>query len=123
MFDLFSTLSPLTPHGFCLAWDPMLLAITIIGNLLTAISYILIPLEIAWFVWAEGASKINIVKSNALYLFVLFILLCGVSHQLDIVTLWLPYYWFQGVWIMATGIVSVITALSIPYLIDRDKGP
>jgi hypothetical protein len=82
----------------------------------------MIPVELAWFVWQRGVRKINIVNNNAIYMFVLFILLCGVSHQIDIITLWLPYYWFQGVWIMATGIVSVITALSIPYLIDYDEG-
>ncbi|HVT35355.1 MAG TPA: ATP-binding protein, partial [Nevskiaceae bacterium] len=55
----------------------------------------------------------------AVGLFAAFILLCGITHVLDIITVWHPIYYVQGLVKAATGIVSILTAIAIIPLVPR----
>jgi diguanylate cyclase (GGDEF)-like protein/PAS domain S-box-containing protein len=46
-------------------------------------------------------------------LFISFILLCGVTHWLDMLTLWVPIYVLQGAAKAVTAVVSVATAIAL----------
>src|SRR5205085_10424848 len=52
-------------------------------------------------------------------LFAAFIFLCGLTHLVQMVTLWWPIYETQGVLKLATAIVSVATAVMIFPLIPN----
>jgi hypothetical protein len=100
-----------TPHGFCLFWDPDLITLEIVGNMAVALAYFAIPAQLAW-VMLHGRVPI---PRWILQLFTGFILLCGISHLLDILTLFRPYYWLQGAELMVTGFVSLATAALLPF--------
>src|SRR4051794_2396330 len=87
--------SPFSPHGICLLWDPSLLTWTILGQGMVVIAYFSIPMQLAFLVYWAAARKrrLAIRRSVAIaLLFALFILLCGISHALDILVLWKPFY-------------------------------
>lgn len=48
-----------------------------------------------------------------IWLFAAFILLCGTTHWLDLITLWVPLYGLQELVKAATAIVSIFTAISL----------
>ncbi|WP_107667908.1 GAF domain-containing hybrid sensor histidine kinase/response regulator, partial [Cyanothece sp. BG0011] len=50
-------------------------------------------------------------------LFGAFIVLCGIGHLLEIVTLWYPLYWFSGLEKALTALVSSYTAIEMVFLI------
>lgn len=96
-----------TPHGFCLAWDPRVLWTHIGADLAIAAAYFSIPAGIVVFLRRRPDAALKGPAS----LFVAFIALCGLTHLMGIVTLWLPLYGLQGAVKAATALVSVGTAI------------
>jgi signal transduction histidine kinase len=105
---LFNT-SGLTPHGFCLLWEPGLLWLLAISDTAIAIAYFSIPLALVIL----GKRRGDLVFRPLLWLFAGFILLCGATHWLDVLTLWTPLYGLQALVKAATAIVSVGTAIAL----------
>jgi signal transduction histidine kinase/CheY-like chemotaxis protein len=105
---LFNT-SGLTPHGFCLLWEPGLIWLYAISDTAIAIAYFSIPLALVIL----GKRRSDLVFRPLLWLFAAFILLCGATHWLDVLTLWTPLYGLQGLVKAATAIVSVGTAVAL----------
>lgn len=106
-----------TPHGFCLFWDPDLITLEIVGNAAVALAYFAIPLQIALV-----AIHANLpIPRWVLWLFTWFILLCGISHVLNIVTLFRPLYWLEAIEVAVTGFVSLATAVLIPFEALRSR--
>ena len=102
------------PHGFCIAWNPQLLAMHVISDLLIAIAYFSIPIGIVYV----ARRRPDAVLQPIYYLFAAFILACGVTHVMGILTLWVPLYYTQGITKMVTALVSVVTAI---YLLPKLK--
>jgi signal transduction histidine kinase len=111
LFDL----PDLTPHGFCLAWDPLLLDLNVISDGAIALSYYSIPLALGYFVLRRK----DLAFSWVFLLFALFILACGTTHVFDIWTLWYPVYEAQGFVKVVTAVASVLTAALLWPLIPR----
>ncbi|MDO8323766.1 MAG: PAS domain S-box protein [Phenylobacterium sp.] len=107
--------SGLTPHGFCLSWAPGLVTIHVVSDVLIGLSYFSIPLAIAAFVRRRPDLQYGWVA----YLFVAFILACGTTHLMAILTLWVPAYGIEGLIKMATAILSIATAAILWPLIPR----
>jgi signal transduction histidine kinase len=105
---LFDT-SGLSPHGFCLLWEPGLIWLYAISDTAIALAYFSIPLALV----IVGRKRSDLVYRPLLLLFAVFILLCGTTHWLDLFTLWSPLYGLQGVVKAATAIASVLTAASL----------
>ena len=84
MFDLDS----LTPHGFCLAWDPGLLWLQAGSDVLIAAAYYSIPFALLRF----SLLRRDLAFPWMFRLFAAFILACGTTHVVDVVTLWWPLY-------------------------------
>jgi hypothetical protein len=55
----------------------------------------------------------DLVFKPIFWLFATFILLCGATHLLDVVTLWVPAYGAQVVVKAATALVSIGTAIAL----------
>ncbi len=101
------------PHGMCLLWQPWLVILWAGSDLLIFLSYMAIP-----FALLTVLRKRNDVPHRGLVvLFASFIVLCGLTHLLGIVTLWYPIYPWVGSVKLATGIVSMITAIVLFRLI------
>jgi signal transduction histidine kinase/ActR/RegA family two-component response regulator len=113
---LFNT-SGLSPHGFCLLWEPGLIWLYAISDTAIALAYFSIPLALVII----GRRRGDLVFRPMLWLFAIFILLCGTTHWLDLATLWTPLYGLQGVVKAATAIVSIFTTFalwwSLPYFL------
>jgi signal transduction histidine kinase len=105
---LFDT-SGLAPHGFCLLWEPALIRLYAISDTVIALAYFSIPLTLV----VVGKRRSDLVFRPLLWLFAAFILLCGTTHWLDLLTLWAPLYGLQGLVKAATAIASVFTAIAL----------
>jgi signal transduction histidine kinase len=113
----FASASPagFLPHGYCIAWEPSLLALHVASDALITLAYYSIPLTLLYFLSRRPLAGYNWV----LGLFAGFILACGTTHLLAIVTLWEPVYWIDG-WIKAaTAGVSLLTAALIWPLVPK----
>lgn len=102
------------PHGFCIAWNQQLLAMHVISDLLIALAYFSIPAGILYV----ARKRTDAVFQPFYYLFAAFILACGVTHVMGILTLWIPLYYAEGITKMITAAVSVATAV---YLLPKLK--
>jgi PAS domain S-box-containing protein len=102
-------------HGYCLLWKPWLVGLHVVSDILIAGAYFAIPVAI----WIFLKKRPTLPLQNLAWLFVAFILLCGVTHLINLVTLWWPIYETQGVVKLATALVSVATAVAIFPLIPK----
>jgi two-component system sensor kinase FixL len=101
-FDMFM------PHGMCLLWRPGLMSLHVISDALIALAYFTIPVSILRFV--RGRRDLRPAHRALAFLLAAFIALCGFTHVVGIIVLWMPVYLIEG-WIKAaTAIASVATA-------------
>jgi len=105
----------LTPHGFCLSWSPGLVTIHAVSDVLIGLAYFSIPLAIAAFVRRRPDIRYGWVA----YLFVAFILACGATHFLAVLTLWVPAYGIEGIIKAITAVLSIATAAILWPLIPK----
>ncbi len=103
------------PHGYCLFWQPWLVALHVGADLLIFLSYSLIPVALLMFLRRRPELRYR----GLIALFAAFILLCGITHLVSIITLWVPIYPIQGILKLLTGAVSAITAATLFMLIPR----
>lgn len=95
------------PHGHCYLWQGSILWPTVIGDALTAVAYFSIPFMLFYL----ARQRRDLVHKNVFILFGLFILACGTTHIIDILTVWVPVYDIASFVKVITGILSVTTAL------------
>jgi PAS domain S-box-containing protein len=103
------TSAPLTPHGFCLLWQPWLIWSFVIGDAGTGLAYFAIPLALARFV----RRRRDLVFKPVFLLFAAFILLCGATHWLELLTIWVPAYGLEAVSKLLTAAVSIATTVAL----------
>jgi hypothetical protein len=72
------------PHGFCLAWEPGLLGLHVISDAVIAISYYTIPFALLYFI----SRRRDLAFRGLFALSGAFILACGTTHIMGVVTLW-----------------------------------
>lgn len=102
------------PHIFCLR-APGLVWLHAVSDGLIAIAYLLIPVGLI-----RLAQRRKDLSFHWMFLlFAAFILSCGATHILSIVTLWIPIYRFEGLVKLFTAIVSVATAVLLNRLIPH----
>lgn len=106
LFALSPAQNPMSPHGYCLLWNPGLIYLHAIANGLIVIAYFSIPFAIFYFV----RRRPDIPFKSLHWLFATFIMACGLTHLMSIVTLWQPLYWLEGVIVAFTAAVSLLTA-------------
>ncbi|XBQ15092.1 MAG: sensor histidine kinase [Oceanicaulis sp.] len=101
------------PHGMCLLWQPWLVLLWAGSDALIFLSYTAIPIALLLVL----RQRKDVPHSGLVALFASFILLCGLTHLMGIVTLWWPIYPFVGALKLATGLVSLATAVVLFRLI------
>ena len=99
-------------HVYCLR-DPSLIALHAICDTLIAASYFLIPLMLITLVRRRG----DLAFRWAWLLFGMFILACGATHVLAVVTLWHPVYRLEGLVKAITALASMGTAVMLVRLV------
>ena len=94
------------PHGHCYLWDPWLIWLHAISDTIIFGAYTAIPIMLVQIV-----RKRRDLPFHWMFLcFGAFIIACGWTHAMEIVNLWLPYYWLAGFIKVITAIASVSTA-------------
>jgi signal transduction histidine kinase len=112
---MFDALAPLfhsdnfMPHGHCFLWQPEVLWLHVLSDAMIGTAYFSIPLSIFYF----ARQRNDVPFRNILFLFRLFIVLCGTTHFFSIWVLWNPDYGPEGIVKLFTGLASVATAIMI----------
>ena len=114
LIDLFSV-KGFIPHGYCLAWSPLLLWLHVVSDLLITSAYYSIPLILVYFTHKRK----DLPFSWLVLMFAGFIVACGTTHLLSAITIWLPLYWLDGIVKGLTALISVATALLTVKIIPR----
>jgi two-component system sensor histidine kinase/response regulator len=97
------------PHGHCYLWQPALVSLHVVSDLLIAIAYFSIPIMLVYFVRKRQDTPFT----SVFLLFGGFIASCGIGHLLDIWTLWFPNYWVAGTERALTAFISCLTAIKL----------
>jgi signal transduction histidine kinase len=98
---------PFMPHGMCFLWDPGVLWLHVISDLLIAATYYAIPVFLFYFL----RRRPDITFNRIIMAFGVFILACGTTHLLAAVTVWHPVYRLDGAVKAITALASVSTLL------------
>lgn len=98
------------PHGHCYLWQPVTLWLNAGSDGLIALAYFAIPVSLYSLVRRRLG---DIPFPGILLMFAAFILLCGSTHVMEIVTIWNPAYRLAGALKLVTGIVSLATAIAL----------
>jgi signal transduction histidine kinase len=106
--------SSFLPHGFCYLWNPGLLWTHVTADFLIGTAYVVISVALAWLVHRV---RRDIPFSWVFVAFGLFIVTCGITHFMSIVTLWHPVYWISGGMKVITAVASVATAIAMPFTV------
>ncbi|HET7542589.1 MAG TPA: ATP-binding protein [Polyangiaceae bacterium] len=103
------------PHGHCYLWSPAMVWTQVSLNFLIGVAYASISTTLAALV-----RKIRDLPFAWVYLaFGTFILSCGLTHFLDIVTVWHPVYWLDAGVRVVTSTASVATAVMLVPLVPK----
>lgn len=114
LIDFFG-LKDLIPHGYCLSWSPILLWLHVISDVLITIAYYSIPLTLIYFI----RQRKDLPYPWLIALFAGFIIACGTTHLLSVITIWIPLYWLDGLLKAVTAMLSVATAVLTVWLTPR----
>lgn len=97
------------PHAICLLYDWTLIVLLIVGNAVVAVSYFAIPIGLL-----KQSRRLDGLmlpfSRRILLLFGGFIFACGMTHVMQLVVLFVPWYWADMCVVMITAILSIITA-------------
>ena len=103
------------PHGYCLTWSPVLLGLHVISDFLITLAYYSIPLMLVYFI----RQRKDLPYPWLITLFAGFIVACGTTHLLSVVTIWIPLYWLEGLLKALTAIISLVAAILMVWVIPR----
>jgi len=102
------------PHVLCLR-APQVVWLHVISDGLIAFAYALIPLGLIRL----AQKRRDLSFHWMFFLFAAFILSCGATHILSIVTLWTPIYRFEGLVKAVTALFSLATAFLLIRIIPH----
>lgn len=96
------------PHGHCYLWEPGLVGIHVISDVLIGLAYVSISITLYLLI-----RKIKMPFSPIVLAFGMFIGFCGLTHFFEVWNLWNANYWAGG-WIKAlTAAASVATGIAL----------
>jgi PAS domain S-box-containing protein len=103
------------PHGQCYMWNLRLVWLHAVSDSLIALAYISIPITLVTF-----ARKRKDIPFNWMFFcFGVFIVSCGATHVMEVVTLWTASYWLSGVIKAVTAVASLSTAVLLVRLAPK----
>jgi hypothetical protein len=108
--------SDFMPHRFCYLNTPGLIWINVISDAVIGLSYVAIAATLAVLL---HRTRRDIPFSWVFLAFGLFIVACGGTHLMEVLTVWRPYYWLSGDVKIVTALASFVTAISLPRLVPK----
>lgn len=112
MLELFST-QGFMPHGHCYLWRPEIVWLHVISDSLIFLSYVIIPITLVYIV----RRRKDLPFDWMFMCFGVFIVSCGLTHAMEVWTLWHPSYWLSGAIKVVTALASLCTAALLMRLV------
>ncbi len=103
------------PHGHCYLWQIPLVFLHVASDALIGLAYFSIPICLVYFI--RRAQDVPFRK--IFQLFSLFIISCGLTHFVEIWTLWHPAYWLSGSLKAITAVISMYTSIELVPVIPK----
>jgi signal transduction histidine kinase len=104
------------PHAHCFLYDPLLMRLYVGSDMFIGLSYTAIA---ATLIYVVNRAQKDIPFNWIVVAFGTFIFACGITHFIDIWTLWTPDYWLDAGFKVITAVASVTTAVALPPLVPR----
>lgn len=101
------------PHGHCYLWRPGIVWLHVVSDTLIALAYTSIPFTLYYFV----RRRRDLPFRWMFLCFAGFIIACGATHLLEVVTLWTPIYRLSGLVKAITAVFSIVTAVLLARLV------
>jgi signal transduction histidine kinase/CheY-like chemotaxis protein len=114
MFRAFSNGS-YAPHGYCLLWQPELIAAHIVADSVIALAYFSIPVVLVILV----RRRRDLAFGWVFWCFATFIMACGLTHVMSIWTLFQSVYGLEAIVKVITAIASIATAFLLWPLLPK----
>ncbi len=102
----------LMPHAVCWAAAPKLVWTMVATNAITFLSYLTICCTLLYLARRTG----RVIARDWAYFtvgFALFIVACGSTHLLEVITTWIPIFWIDAWTNIVTAILSAYVALQL----------
>lgn len=103
------------PHGMCYLWRPGVLSLHVISDAMIGLAYYSITFTLAYLMYRRKDLEFDWIIGC----FAVFIIACGSTHLMAIVTIWHPYYWIAGSIKAVTAAASVPTAVVLVKLMPQ----
>jgi PAS domain-containing protein len=104
------------PHLYCYLGEPRLVWTHVVSDSLIGFAYLAISGTLVFLVYK---ARRDIPFYWMFLAFSLFIVACGGTHFMEVITVWTPVYVFSGVVKVFTALVSIITAVCLPFTVPR----
>lgn len=102
------------PHSYCYLGSPGLVWSHVISDSMIALSYFAISLTLAHIVYKFWR---DIPFQRMFLAFGLFIIACGLTHVMEVVTVWDPVYVLSAFLKAFTALASMTTAIALPFIV------
>jgi PAS domain S-box-containing protein len=103
------------PHGYCYLWNPALVWLHVVSDLLITLAYFAIPVTLFYFI----RKRRDLPFSWMFACFGVFIVGCGMTHAMEVWNLWHAAYWLSGVTKAITAAASIPTAVLLAQLVPK----
>lgn len=112
--DLLS--SNFLPHFYCYLGKPALVWTHVVSDSLIALAYLMISVTLTYLVYK---GRPHMPFHWTFLAFGLFIVACGGTHLMEVITIWNPVYVLSGGVKIFTALVSMGTAISLPFTVPQ----
>ena len=103
------------PHWYCFLGNQRLLWSNVITDLVIGLSYVVISSTLAWLVRRAGP---DLPYPYFFWAFGVFIVSCGATHFMEVITVWKPVYWLSAAVKIVTAAASAGTAAVLLFAAD-----
>jgi PAS domain S-box-containing protein len=104
------------PHWYCYLGNQRLLWSNVIADLVIGLSYVAISSTLVWLVRRTGP---DLPYPYFFWAFGVFIVSCGATHFMEVLTVWRPVYWLSAAVKFVTAAASAGTAVVLLVAADN----
>jgi len=104
------------PHLYCYLGSPALVWTHVLADALIGVAYLCISVTLAYVVFRAWR---DLPFHWILLAFGLFIIACGGTHFMEVLTIWVPVYILGAAVKLFTALASVTTAVILPFIVPR----
>jgi hypothetical protein len=100
-------------HGWCFLWNPELLTLHVMSDASIAVAYFIIGISLIIAYRRTPKQVTTMIPRWAFRSFATFIIACACTHIFEIVVIFDPLYFDQGIVKLITAVASVSTAVIV----------